>query len=74
MSQKKVNATDTMNDISIQDVKYIVKRNGIRVSEEIHMNYNDAVEECEYWRQIVNRWPDGSKVEIETVEYEIVNY
>lgn len=56
--------TDHTNT-SNSDLRYIVKRNNIRVSEEVHHTYEDAKEECDYWENILKKWPDGSVLEIE---------
>lgn len=56
------------NNIDISnEIKFVVKRNGYRVSTEEHDTYEDALDEHDYWQQIVNRWPDGSKISIESV-------
>ena len=52
-------------NLSNSDIRYIVKRNNIRVSEEVHHTYEDAKEEYEYWENIIKKWPDGSVLEIE---------
>ena len=51
-------------DTKKKNVKYIVKRNGVRVSDREHYSENDAKNEYEHWNGIINRWPDGSKLEI----------
>ena len=55
---------------SSSGVKYIVVRGGLRVSEKEYSSNTDphALSEMEFWQKIVNKWPDGSKVEI--VEYD----
>ena len=49
------------------EVKYIVKRNGYRVSTEDYSTYDEAVEEKEHWEEIIRKWPDGSVISIEPV-------
>jgi len=44
--------------------KYIVVRSGIRVSDMEYDTPADASEELKHWKSVVNRWPDGSKVEV----------
>jgi hydrogenase maturation factor len=44
--------------------KYVVIRNGLRVSELEYLNEEDAKVEYDHWKNIVKRWPDGSKLEI----------
>lgn len=48
--------------------KYIVLRNGYKVSETEHDSYEDAEKELEDWNKIIKRWPDGSILRIETTE------
>jgi hypothetical protein len=45
--------------------KYVVTRNGIRVSEQEYDQINDANEEVTHWLNIVNKWPDGSRILVE---------
>jgi hypothetical protein len=47
--------------------KYVVKRNGLRVSESIYESEEDAKTEYNHWEKIIKKWPDGSKLEIVTV-------
>ena len=46
--------------------KYVVVRSGIRVSDKDYPTDNDssAIAEMNFWKEIINRWPDGSKIEI----------
>jgi len=44
--------------------KYVVVRSGMRVSDMEYDIPADANEELMHWKSIVNRWPDGSVVEI----------
>lgn len=64
-SNKMNNNIITENiETETNELQYIVKRNGIRVSEEIHLTYEEAKQEFDYWTEIIKRWPDGSKLEI----------
>jgi len=51
----------------MENVRYIVLRDGSRVSERTHRNLLDAQVELDYWRDLVNRWPDGSVLRIEKI-------
>ena len=44
--------------------KYVVIRNGLRVSELEYLNEEEDKVEYDHWKNIVKRWPDGSKLEI----------
>jgi hypothetical protein len=44
--------------------KYIVVRDGHRVSEHEYNSKNDATHEFNFWKKIVSKWPDGTKIEI----------
>jgi hypothetical protein len=44
--------------------RFVVLRNGARVSDEEYSNREDAQPEYDHWNRIVTRWPDGSKLEI----------
>ena len=44
--------------------RYVVMRNGARVSDEEYTNKDDAMSEYDHWNRILTRWPDGSKLEI----------
>jgi hypothetical protein len=46
---------------------YVVTRSGLRVSELVYTNKNDAKTEFDHWSGIVKKWPDGTKIEL--VEY-----
>jgi hypothetical protein len=49
------------------NVKYIVLRDGIRVSEDMHNSLPKAEVEASYWREIIKRWPDGTKVVVKKI-------
>lgn len=49
------------------NVRYIVLRDGIRVSEDMHTDPAEAEREAEHWRKIIRAWPDGTKVVIKKI-------
>jgi hypothetical protein len=51
----------------MDNTRFIVLRDGSRVSERTHRNFLDAQIEMDYWKKIVERWPDGSVVRIEKI-------
>jgi len=53
---------------SSDNVKYVVIRNGARVSDSEYQTKEDAKSEYEHWNRIITRWPDGSKLEIVEVK------
>jgi len=44
--------------------RFVVMRNGSRVSDEEYSLKEDAQAEYDHWHRVVTRWPDGSKLEI----------
>lgn len=58
--EKKMNV-ETSTD------RYVVMRNGARVSDEEYSNRDEASAEYEHWNRVITRWPDGSKLEIVNV-------
>ena len=46
---------------------YAVFRNGFRVSASEYEAESFAQPELDYWKNIIGRYPDGSKLEIKTV-------
>ena len=60
MSNKIKGSTTESSD----SVKYVVIRNGARVSDSEYHTKEDAKNEYEHWNRIITRWPDGSKLEI----------
>jgi hypothetical protein len=48
----------------------VVIRGGLRVSDNDYPSQSDsrAIAEMNFWRKVVSRWPDGTKVEI--VQYD----
>ena len=53
-----------------KETRYVVIRGGLRVSDKDYPEQNDqrAIAEMNFWRKVVSRWPDGTKVEI--VQYD----
>jgi hypothetical protein len=49
------------------NLKYIVLRDGVRVSEDMHSKMEDAEQEAEFWRKVIRSWPDGTKVTIKKI-------
>lgn len=43
---------------------YVVLRDSRRVSDRNHLTMEEANTEKSYWRNIINRWPDGTSVDI----------
>lgn len=52
------------NTTSERQSKYVVIRNGLRVSDLEYSNKDEAKVEYDHWKNIITRWPDGSKLEI----------
>ena len=48
-------------------VMYAVFRNGVRVSESEYDSKVGAQKEYEYWAGIIKRYPDGSKLDIRSL-------
>lgn len=44
--------------------KYVVIRDGHRVSDVEYINLSDASTECAFWNRLVRTWDHSSKVEI----------
>ena len=62
MQTKYNKKTEVVSDPSVD--RYVVIRSGARVSDEEYTTKEDAQPEYETWKRVVNRWPDGTKVEI----------
>lgn len=56
------------NTVSERQSKYVVIRNGLRVSDLEYSNKDEAKVEYDHWKTIITRWPDGSKLEIVEVK------
>ena len=54
--------------MSNNNAKYVVIRNGTRVSDLEYSSKEDAKTEYDHWHKIITRWPDGSKLEIVEVK------
>jgi hypothetical protein len=54
--------------MSNNNVKYVVIRNGTRVSDLEYPSKEEAKTEYDHWHKIITRWPDGSKLEIVEVK------
>lgn len=50
-----------------QNIPFAVYRSGIRVSEMTYNTKSDAKHEADYWRNILSRWPDGTKIDVRQV-------
>ena len=50
--------------------RYVVIRDGLRVSDKDYPKPDEprAIDEKEFWQKVIERWPDGTKVEI--VQYD----
>jgi hypothetical protein len=46
---------------------YAVFRNGVRVSESEYDSKLSAQVEYDYWKNLLARWPDGSKLDIRVI-------
>jgi len=47
-----------------KDKKYVVVRNGLRVSDQEYDTPVEANTEVQHWKSIIKRWPDGSTIEV----------
>jgi len=50
--------------------RYVVIRGGLRVSDKDYPDQSEprAIAEMNFWRKVIDRWPDGTRVEI--VQYD----
>jgi hypothetical protein len=55
--------TNSNNEVPL----YAVFRNGVRVSESEYDSKAGAQTEYTYWAGIINRFPDGSKLDIKCI-------
>lgn len=53
-----------MTSNNTNNSRYVVIRNGSRVSDAEYTSKEDAKTEYDHWDKIITRWPDGSKLEI----------
>ena len=80
--QSNTDAVPTLNPIEIQSgeqltwspsegtLKYVVTRNGIRVSDKEYASDNEdaIIDEFTFWKNVVSKFPDGTKIQI--VQYD----
>lgn len=78
VKQSNADAVPTLNPIQIKSgeqltwspgegtVKYVVTRNGVRVSDRDYITENnDAIlNEFSFWNRVISNFPDGTKIEI----------
>lgn len=63
----KIDKVEGIRDIPSNYSKYyVVLRSGRRVSDTNHLTEDEARTEKEYWNNILQQWPDGTKLEIYT--------
>jgi hypothetical protein len=48
---------------------FAVFRNGFRVSHSEYNSTKDAYPEYDYWRKLLNRWPDGSRLNVRELRW-----
>ena len=65
ITNKKTNMIDPVVNQTV--VMYAVFRNGVRVSESEYDSKGGAQKEYVYWAGIINRYPDGSKLEVRSL-------
>jgi hypothetical protein len=53
--------SDSLTD---NNIKYVILRDGRRVSDLEYTSKDEARTEYEHWSSIIKRWLDGSKIEI----------
>jgi len=56
--------TDKNNVVDKKNIRYVILRDGRRVSDLEYQNKEEAKTEYDHWASIIKRWPDGSKIEI----------
>jgi hypothetical protein len=59
--------TDTMTPAP--ERVFAVFRNDVRVSNSEYPSIKDAQHEYEYWRGIISRWPDASRLAIREMKW-----
>lgn len=59
--QTKIKRNENTNESTD---RFVVLRNGARVSDEEYPTRGDAQSEYDHWNKVITRWPDGSKLEI----------
>jgi len=70
VSGELVVAEIVLNPVESSSPRFVVVRDGLRVSDKEYSNVDEpkAIAEKDFWQKIVDRWPDGTKVEI--VQYD----
>jgi hypothetical protein len=63
ITNNKKNTTETLS--YNVNKKYIVTRSGTRVSDLEYDSKEKAKSEYDSWCNVVKRWPDGTKIQIE---------
>lgn len=53
-----------INNNAKKQTKYVVTRDGYRVSDIEYQNREDASNEYIFWNNVVKKWPDGTKIDI----------
>lgn len=56
--------TEKNDSLTDNNIKYVILRDGRRVSDLEYTSKDEARTEYEHWSSIIKRWPDGSKIEI----------
>ena len=69
-TDKKENSVDSL--VITEEKFYVITRNGLRVSELVYVNKNDAKTEFDHWNGIIKKWPDGTRIEL--VEYNEIRH
>ena len=68
MAIKTIKSIDKIENINTVDPTFekyfVVLRNNRRVSESNHTQYSAANEEKSYWLNILQQYPDGTKMSI----------
>lgn len=61
-----VEANVVFEEQKVATPTFVVTRGGLRVSDAEYNSENDqaAIAEANFWKSIVNKYPDGTKVEI----------
>ena len=52
------------NDCESEHELFAVFRNGRRVSDSTYPSAFFAKGECDYWKGIISKWPDGSRIDV----------
>lgn len=52
------------NTLNKKSKKFVVLRDGCRVSDMEYDCPSDAQPEVNYWNRLLSRWPDGTNVEV----------